>query len=400
MYKKTFFKNLGNVAVFGLVVTLVCFVIYSLCGWFLLQKVGIEMSNPSCLNKGIPCMVNSVEVQNPQLIQMSTMQILLFTALLCSSDVVAAVSIVDYTQQPKLYSCIFGEGVFNDIVSIILFNTVIQLQKSSFTAATPFEIIGEFFMLGIVSLSIGLVFGFLTSFIFKHCRFLRVNPIIETFLLFGFSMVSYFVSDLTVIAGIEMSGIISLLTCGIVQSHYTYYNLSPQGKICATLTISFMGTAAEAGVYSYIGIALYSQIPSWWSWSLISLQFLIIIFGRILAVFGTFYLFRLCFKSRNINFRELCFITYAGMIRGAIAFALVLRIPVEGSESCSSTSPSECLLGQNYDVLVSTTLVLVMLTTLIFGTFMGKVQQLLVPSTKEDREEYEVHQRAMSSISR
>lgn len=36
MYKKTFFKNLGNVAVFGLVVTLVCFVIYSLFGWILL----------------------------------------------------------------------------------------------------------------------------------------------------------------------------------------------------------------------------------------------------------------------------------------------------------------------------------------------------------------------------
>ena len=54
---------------------------------------------------------------------------LLFTALLCSSDVVAAVSIVNYEAQPKLYSCIFGEGVFNDIVSIILFNTVNNLQS-------------------------------------------------------------------------------------------------------------------------------------------------------------------------------------------------------------------------------------------------------------------------------
>jgi NhaP-type Na+/H+ or K+/H+ antiporter len=88
-----------------------------------------------------------------------------------------------------------------------------------------------------------------------------------------------------------------------------------------------MGTAAEAGVYSYVGIALYTLIPSWWSWSFITLQFIVIVIGRIVAVFGTFYLFRLCFKSRNINFRELCFITYAGMIRGAIAFALVLKIP-------------------------------------------------------------------------
>jgi hypothetical protein len=38
--------------------------------------------------------------------------------------------------------------------------------------------------------------------------------------------------------------------------------------------------------------------------------------------------------------------------------------------------------------MVSTTLILVMMTTLIFGTFMGKVQKMLVPATVEDKEEY------------
>lgn len=50
---------------------------------------------------------------------------LLFTAVLCSSDVVAALSIVDNNKQPKIFSCIFGEGILNDIVSIVLFNTVL-----------------------------------------------------------------------------------------------------------------------------------------------------------------------------------------------------------------------------------------------------------------------------------
>lgn len=125
-------------------------------------------------------------------------------------------------------------------------------------------------MLGIVSLSIGLFFGFITSLVFRNLHFLRVNAITETFLIFTFSMISYFVSSMVKISGIEMSGIISLLTCGIVQSHYTYYNLSPQGKTTSTLTVAFLGTAAEAGVYSYVGIALYSQIPSYWSFSFIS----------------------------------------------------------------------------------------------------------------------------------
>jgi len=81
------------------------------------------MTNYFALNSGLTIPGE----ENPQVIDITVMQMLLFTALLCSSDVVAAVSIVDYTQQPKLYSCIFGEGVVNDIVSIILFNTVLQL---------------------------------------------------------------------------------------------------------------------------------------------------------------------------------------------------------------------------------------------------------------------------------
>jgi len=186
-------------------------------------------------------------------------------------------------------------------------------------------ILGKFVMLGVVSLTIGLFFGTLTSFIFKHVTFLRGNAIIETFIMFSFSLLSYFVSDSIKITGLEMSGIISLLTCGIVQSHYTYYNMSPQGKTAATLTISFLGTAAEAGVYSYIGIALYSLIPTWWSISFISAQLLIIIVGRWCAIMFVFYTGRLCCcRKKTISFRELNFITYAGMIRGAIAFALVL----------------------------------------------------------------------------
>jgi len=122
--------------------------------------------------------------------------------------------------------------------------------------------------------------------------------------------------------------------------------MSPQGKQCSTLTVSFLGTAAEAGVYSYIGIALYSQIPTWWSVGLIISILFVIFIGRILAVFSTFYSFRLCCKSRNINFRELSFITYAGMIRGAIAFALVLKLPVQGDNECEN--PENCLTEENY----------------------------------------------------
>ena len=54
---------------------------------------------------------------------------------------------------------------------------------------------------------------------------------------------------------------------------------------------------------------------------------LIICGGRLIGVLFTFYAFRLCFRKKTISFKELLFITWGGMIRGAIAFALVILIP-------------------------------------------------------------------------
>ena len=53
MHKKMFFKNLGNVAMFGLVVTLVCFVIYSMLAVLLIKGIGVMMKNPYAESHGV-----------------------------------------------------------------------------------------------------------------------------------------------------------------------------------------------------------------------------------------------------------------------------------------------------------------------------------------------------------
>ena len=73
-------------------------------------------------------LANGIDVgPNPRPFEISTMRIFIICALWCSTDVVAAVTIVDYSKQPKLFSIIFGEGIVNDIVCIILFNTLVNL---------------------------------------------------------------------------------------------------------------------------------------------------------------------------------------------------------------------------------------------------------------------------------
>ncbi len=112
----------------------------------------------------------------------------------------------------------------NDAVSIILFNTVMKYtsKTSVISISTPFEIIKEFFSLGFGSVFIGLIFGLLSSYILKTFRAFSKNPVTESMMIFCFGYLSYVVSEVA-----SNSGIITLLTCGIVMAHYTWYNLSP-----------------------------------------------------------------------------------------------------------------------------------------------------------------------------
>ena len=149
---------------------------------------------------------------------------MLVSSLLCSSDVIAAISIIKYEEQPQLFSLVFGEGIVNDAVAIILFKTVSHFATGSddFSALTPLKILGNFLGLGFGSLGIGIVFGLVASIILKKFRFLTISAIKETLLLFCFAYIAYCTGEC---AG--MSGIIALLTTGVVMAHYAWYNLSP-----------------------------------------------------------------------------------------------------------------------------------------------------------------------------
>ena len=129
----------------------------------------------------------------------------------------------------------------------------------------------------------------------------------------------------------------------------------------------FLGFAAEAFVFSYLGLTFYSYRFLPWSWELFTIELVIIVLGRAFATIGllTFLKLACCYERDNpakITFRELIFIWYAGMIRGAIAFGLVLRI--------DHSIP-------NRDVIVTTCLALVVVTTIVFGSTVGILSKCL-----------------------
>jgi NhaP-type Na+/H+ or K+/H+ antiporter len=249
MKRKEFFKNFTNIIIFGVGSTLLQFVVFTAFTYIL-----IEMD---------VCYKYSKETGVYEPFTLSFMEIMLMCSLLVCTDAVAAISIVKYDQQPKLFSLIFGEGITNDAVCIILFNTVYEYAgpKSEFTASTPFKVLGGFLLLGFCSIMIGIFFGVLSAFVLKKFRFLTVNPVIEVNLVFAFGYLSYSVTEL-----FHYSGIIALLVAGVVMSKYSWYNLSPQAKTVTSIAFQVMAYAVEAFVFGYLGITFFSFIHLDWSW--------------------------------------------------------------------------------------------------------------------------------------
>jgi hypothetical protein len=94
-------------------------------------------------------------------------------------------------------------------------------------------------------------------------------------------------------------------------------------------------------------------------------MFAIVFFSRILALIIVQVLFRACSRFKgppDVKLNELIFIMYGGMIRGAIAFGLVLKI----SDYSTDGVPDYRERG----IIVTTTLALVIITTVVFGSFM------------------------------
>jgi NhaP-type Na+/H+ or K+/H+ antiporter len=87
-----------------------------------------------------------------------------------------------------------------------------------------------------MSILIGVATGITSSLLFKYLRFLTHSAITETCVIFIMAMISYFFAE-----SLEYSGMTSLLTTGVVMGHYTWYNLSPQGKTISSVSVSIFG---------------------------------------------------------------------------------------------------------------------------------------------------------------
>lgn len=79
---------------------------------------------------------------------------------------------------------------------------------------------------------IGMVHGLITAFITKYTKEVRV---VEPLAILTMAYLAYMMAEL-----FHWSGIISLVGCGIVQSHYAFKNISEKAQITVHYFVSML----------------------------------------------------------------------------------------------------------------------------------------------------------------
>jgi solute carrier family 9 (sodium/hydrogen exchanger), member 8 len=202
---------------------------------------------------------------------------------------------------------------------------------------------GKFLIMFFASALIGVLFGILSSLLFKYVD-VRKTPSLEMAFMFIFMYAPY-----TFAEAIKLSGIMAILFAGLVMSHYTHNNLSSITRITIQQTFRTLSFVAETCVFAYWGMAIFS-FKHIFKPSLVICSIVLCLASRAVNIFPLSYALNY-FREHKIT-KRMQFIMWFSGLRGAIAFALSLNLNYS---------------NETRHVIVTTTLILVLFTTIVLG---------------------------------
>ncbi|KAF6022758.1 Nhe3 [Bugula neritina] len=140
------------------------------------------------------------------------------------------------------------------------------------------------------------------------------------------SYTSYLIAE-----ALSLSGIVSVLFCGIFQAHYTFNNLSDDSKKNTKQIFEMLNFISENFVFLYIGVSVFTrnfsatQLNPWF----IVGAFLAMIISRAVNIYPLSFILNLG-RKHKIPASVQHMMMFSGL-RGAIAFALAIRKATEGT---------------------------------------------------------------------
>ncbi|KAH9852958.1 Sodium/hydrogen exchanger family-domain-containing protein [Lenzites betulinus] len=349
--QENFFRNFGSILVFAFLGTFISAVGVGVIV-FIWSSLGLES------------------------LGFTLIECLIFGSTLSATDPVTILAIFNqYKVDPKLYTIIFGESLLNDAVSIVMYETLSQFHGSDFTVTHIFHGIGIFLLSFGGSMALGVVFGLGMSLVLKHSS-LSLYPSIETCLVALSAYTCYFFSN-----GLSMSGIVSLLFCGITLKHYAYHTMSRRTQRATKYIFATLAQLSENFIFIYLGLSLFTSPPSsakvttYFKPLFIMVTTVAVVFTRYAAVFPL---------SEAINF----FHRHArGQRQEELPHSYQMMLFWAGLRGAVGVALAAGFKGENAQSMRTTVLVVVVLTVIVFGGTTARMLEVMGIRTGVEDEE-------------
>ncbi|KAI3990451.1 hypothetical protein MKX01_021386 [Papaver californicum] len=331
--QKQFFRYFSTIMLFGVPGVFISTVVITIGSMWLFPKIGF----------------NGLETQD----------FLAIGVIFSSADTVCTLQVLDQDETPLLCCLVFGERI---------------IDVSRISGWASVTVIKDFLFLFSTSTALGVVVGLLTSYALKTLYFGRHSTDRECAIMFLMPYLSYMLAEL-----LHLSGILTVLFCGIVMSHYAWHNVTENARVTTRHTFATMSFIAEAFIFLYCGMDA-SDVEKWkisnknfkTCISMYSTIILPIAVGRAAFVFPLSMLSNYMNKSDervSITFKHQVVIWWAGLMRGAASIALAFK---QFTYSGVTVIPAHA-------TMVTNTVFTVLFTTVVFGFLTKPLIRLLLP---------------------
>lgn len=250
---------------------------------------------------------------------------LIAASALCATDTISAIAFVPQTSLPGAHSVILGEGILNDIMAVLI-STMVGANVHEQNTNT---IIMKFTYFSVASLLCGVLFGACIVQLHRQCMIFQKDTIRAVTLIILLNYGCY-----TFAESFELSSILALFVCSIISGRYAWHDLPRETQRVSNDVTEMVGMAADSIVYCYFGLTSWTYVDNMESIldmaRPVILLTLCMIMLRLVTVFsinGAIGFVGSAFgqKGHALDFSETCMTSLGGMMRGSIAYALILR---------------------------------------------------------------------------
>uniref|UniRef100_A0A3Q2TCN5 Sodium/hydrogen exchanger n=1 Tax=Fundulus heteroclitus TaxID=8078 RepID=A0A3Q2TCN5_FUNHE len=286
---RAFTENMGTILVFAVVGTL----------WNAFFVGGMMFA---------VCQIEAARVGHVDLLSC-----LLFGSIISAVDPVAVLAVFEEIHiNELLHILVFGESLLNDAVTVVLYHLFEEFSHAgTVTVGDAFLGVVSFFVVSLGGILVGVIYGVLGAF---TSRFTSHSRVIEPLFVFLYSYMAYLSAEV-----FHLSGIMSLIACGVVMRPYVEANISHKSYTTIKYFLKMWSSVSETLIFIFLGVSTVEG-PHNWNWIFVIFTLVLCLLSRVLGVVGLTFIINK-FRIVKLTKKDQFIVAYGGL-RGAIAFSL------------------------------------------------------------------------------